>query len=178
MWILIALLGGAPGFTAMGVVPRAVTATAVSATAAVERDTSLFEVRITEASPSPNSHRAVFGTDTLALEATPVLTDADFTSVEPVQGRARFYLRFSLTEAAAERLYQRTCAARGRTIVFLLEGRVVNALLIAGAISRGSLVEARVPPADVPRLTSMIRFQWSDPATGSTTPAPPRPRTC
>ena len=76
---------------------------------------------------------------TLALAATPALTEGDIVNVEVVQVELGRCLMFELTPSATRDLYRFTASNQGRRLVLTINGAAFGARRIDGPIADGRL---------------------------------------
>lgn len=94
----------------------------------------------------------------LMLNPKPVITEGDITNVELVQVELGKCLLFQLTPAGVRDFYRLSVAHQGRRIALQINGTVVGARRMDGAITNGVIyVFAEVPDEALPALVENLK---------------------
>jgi preprotein translocase subunit SecD len=126
-----------------------------------QRDAALIEFRMVQDSPTDGSQQVTLSGEQLILAATPVISDADVRTVDPVVRSGQLILSIELTEEGQQRLRQATAENIGRRMAFLLDGRVRSAVLIAKAIGETPVQTAfDASTAEADSLETLILARW------------------
>lgn len=95
---------------------------------------------------------------TLMLNPKPVITEGDITNVELVQVDLGKCLMFQLTPAGVRDFYRLSVSHQGRRIALQINGSVVGARRLDGAITNGVIfVFAELPDESLPALVESLK---------------------
>jgi hypothetical protein len=94
----------------------------------------------------------------LMLNPKPVITEGDITNVELVQVELGKCLMFQLTPAGVRDFYRLSVAHQGRRLALQIDGSVVGARRIDGAITNGVIyVFVELPDEALPALVENLK---------------------
>lgn len=95
---------------------------------------------------------------TLMLNPKPVITEGDITNVELVQVDLGKCLMFQLTPAGVRDFYRLSVSHQGRRIALQINGTVVGARRLDGAITNGVIfVFVELPDESLPALVESLK---------------------
>jgi preprotein translocase subunit SecD len=119
-----------------------------------------FEVRLAEDHPGAGLREAkLAGSDrVIYLHEEIVVTNSDIASsaVVPGSSPSRFNIGIHLTEAGAEKIRQAAANHLGKPLALLIDGEVVMAPVIRGAIGQSALITGDYSRAEAERIVNGI----------------------
>ena len=121
-----------------------------------------FEVRLAEAQPAPGLIVArVAGSERLVyLHPEPILTNDDIAQSWVLEDEPnRFGVSVHFLEAGAQRMRQATANHVGRPVAILIDGEVVTAPIVRGAISDSAVISGNYTRVEADRIVDGIAMR-------------------
>jgi preprotein translocase subunit SecD len=119
---------------------------------------AILEIRLAETKPRRGLLRApVEASDReIFLYDTPLVTNVDVEGAYVIETHGRFNVGVTLTETGADAMARSTAVQRGKLLAIILDGRVVAAPMIAGAVGAQIVIDHAYTRADAERIASSL----------------------